>query len=159
MNAQLIRTKIMIRITKIFHFEAAHLLKDYDGPCKNIHGHSYELHVTVMGLPITNLQSPKNGMVIEFSDFKEIIDRLIVKELDHSLILPESVNPLLIKTLKDLDQKIVIKKFQPTCENLLYEFAEIISKNLPTNVKLKHIKLFETRSSYAEWDIADQTRI
>jgi len=149
----------MIRITKIFHFEAAHLLKDYDGPCKNIHGHSYELHVTVIGLPINNTNNPKNGMVMEFSDFKEIIEKLIIKKLDHSLILPALADPLLIKTLTELDHKIVLKDFQPTCENLLYDFAQSISENLPQHIKLKHIKLFETASSYAEWDADDQASI
>ncbi len=39
----------MIRLTKIFNFEMAHALYGYDGPCKNIHGHSYQLEVTIAG--------------------------------------------------------------------------------------------------------------
>ena len=41
-----------IRITKKFEFEAGHALYGYDGKCKNIHGHSYKLWVTVIGSPI-----------------------------------------------------------------------------------------------------------
>ncbi|HQH18564.1 MAG TPA: 6-carboxytetrahydropterin synthase, partial [Bacteroidales bacterium] len=57
----------VIRITKEFKFEMAHALWGYDGPCKNIHGHSYYLYVTIIGSPINNPQSPKNGMVIDYS--------------------------------------------------------------------------------------------
>ncbi len=41
----------IIRITKAFNFEMAHALLGYKGPCKHIHGHSYELFVTVKGKP------------------------------------------------------------------------------------------------------------
>ncbi|MBP7509547.1 MAG: 6-carboxytetrahydropterin synthase, partial [Prolixibacteraceae bacterium] len=41
-----------IRVTKYYDFEMAHALWNYDGLCKNIHGHSYKLHITVIGEPI-----------------------------------------------------------------------------------------------------------
>ena len=44
----------LIRITKKFDFETGHALYGYDGKCKNIHGHSYKLFVTVQGTPITD---------------------------------------------------------------------------------------------------------
>jgi 6-pyruvoyltetrahydropterin/6-carboxytetrahydropterin synthase len=51
-----------IRVSKEFHFEMAHALWNYDGPCKNIHGHSYKLIVTVIGTPLNDPNNPKNGM-------------------------------------------------------------------------------------------------
>ena len=66
-----------IRVTKEFRFEAAHALKGYDGPCKNVHGHSYELSVTVIGIPIADRQSTKLGMVMDFGDLKKIIKKQI----------------------------------------------------------------------------------
>ena len=50
----------------------AHALWNYDGACKNIHGHSYKLFVTVIGEPDPDEESPKYGMVIDFTDLKEI---------------------------------------------------------------------------------------
>ncbi len=60
----------MIRITKIFTFETAHVLYNYDGKCKNLHGHSYKLLVTVKGAINYDLSDPKNGMVMDFGDLK-----------------------------------------------------------------------------------------
>ena len=67
-----------IRITKHFDFESAHALYGYDGKCKNIHGHSYHLYVTVIGQPITDAENAKNGMVMDFGDLKVIVKKEIV---------------------------------------------------------------------------------
>lgn len=61
----------VIRITKQFTFETAHALYGYDGKCRNVHGHSYKLSVTVIGQPITDKSHVKYGMVIDFSDLKK----------------------------------------------------------------------------------------
>jgi len=63
----------IIRITKRFNFEAGHALHGYEGKCKNIHGHSYKLDVTVQGIPIKDRSNPKYGMVIDFADLKKIV--------------------------------------------------------------------------------------
>ena len=63
----------MIRITKHFDFETGHALYGYDGKCKNVHGHSYKLWVTVIGKPISDVNNVKLGMVIDFGDLKKIV--------------------------------------------------------------------------------------
>ena len=68
-----------IRITKQFNFETGHALYGYDGKCKNVHGHSYKLSVTVIGEPITDSNNVKFGMVIDFTDLKKIIKNYILK--------------------------------------------------------------------------------
>jgi len=140
-----------IRITKAYKFDMAHALPGHDGLCKNIHGHSYELLVTLIGEPITEEASPKLGMVIDFKDLKFIIKGLIVDELDHALILrDDSPKELLNEMHKNFD-RIVLVGFQPTSENMIIDFAERIKKALPGNVKLHHLKLWETVTSYTEW--------
>ena len=62
-----------IRLTKEFRFEMAHALWDYDGLCRNIHGHSYILAVTVIGVPNEDRNSPTYGMVMHFGDLKRIV--------------------------------------------------------------------------------------
>ena len=57
----------VIRLTKEFSFEAAHALDGYDGPCREIHGHSYRLFVTVKGTPAEDASNPKCGMVLAVS--------------------------------------------------------------------------------------------
>lgn len=144
-----------IRITKAYKFDMAHALPGHDGLCKNIHGHSYELLVTLIGEPITEPGSPKLGMVIDFKDLKHIIKGLIVDELDHALILrDDSPETLLTEMHKNFD-RIVLVDFQPTSENMIIDFAERIKKALPANVKLHHLKLWETVTSYTEWFAED----
>lgn len=144
-----------IRVTKIFSFEMAHALYGYKGSCKNIHGHSYELHVTVIGNTKTNNKDPKRGMVIDFSDLKKIIKDQIINQHDHALILNGNSPHKDLKNKYMPFGKIVLTNFQPTCENLLVGFALKIKKNLPRNTSLHHLKLKETATSYAEWHAED----
>lgn len=143
-----------IRITKEFKFEMAHALLGYDGPCKNIHGHSYYLYVTLAGEPVNDPASPHNGMVMDFSALKKMIKQSVTDRLDHALLLNAATPPEQLKALKDFDN-IVLVPFQPTCENLLLDFAERIKVLLPGNVKLHSLKLCETVTSYAEWFAED----
>ena len=75
-----------IRITKQFEFETGHALYGYDGKCRNVHGHSYKLSVTVIGTPIEDNNNVKYGMVIDFTDLKKIVKEQIVDAFDHSTV-------------------------------------------------------------------------
>jgi 6-pyruvoyltetrahydropterin/6-carboxytetrahydropterin synthase len=140
-----------IRLTKEFRFEAAHALKDYDGPCRNIHGHSYELSVTVIGAPILNRESAKLGMVMDFADLKEIIRKQIIDPFDHALILNSEVSREDPEKFGEPFTNIVFVPYQPTSENFLLDFSERIGELLPAGVKLYSLRLRETANSYAEW--------
>ena len=75
-----------IRITKQFSFETGHALYGYDGKCKNVHGHSYRLDVTVIGQPIDDTSNVKYGMVIDFKDLKKIVKEEVVDVFDHATV-------------------------------------------------------------------------
>lgn len=142
----------MIRITKIFNFETAHVLYNYDGKCKNMHGHSYKLFVTVKGNPIKDLDHHKNGMVVDFGDIKKIVKEEIVDIWDHAVLVNgDSPHKLLGESLEDQGHKVIFCKYQPTCENMLYDIAAKIKSKLPTHVQLAYLKLHETENSYGEW--------
>lgn len=145
----------LIRITKKFDFEMAHALMGYDGLCKNIHGHSYKLFVTVTGRPLQDDKSPKNGMVLDFSLLKDIVKKSIIEKYDHSLVLNSNMPESLIKPLKKNYERIILMQSQPTTENIIIEIAKILKSKLPKNVKLFSIRLYETDSSYAEWYASD----
>jgi 6-pyruvoyltetrahydropterin/6-carboxytetrahydropterin synthase len=146
-----------IRITKHFDFESAHALYGYDGKCKNIHGHSYHIYVTVIGTPIEDDKNPKNGMVMDFGDLKVIVKREIVEKFDHAVVLNEnSPHRELANTINEYSHKVVLVPYQPTSENMLMDFAERIQSQLPQNVLLHSLKLYETANSYAEWFASDQ---
>lgn len=140
-----------IRITKEFSFEAAHILDNYDGLCRHIHGHSYKLFVCIKGGIIDEVNNPKNGMLLDFLDLKKIISEEIIKKFDHSLMLKKGTVITTSDKSNDMLARIIYTDFQPTCENLVFDFACIIRKKLPVNIQLFSLKLYETASSYAEW--------
>lgn len=143
-----------IRITKEFKFEMAHALKGYDGLCRNIHGHSYELLVTITGVPISDTKSTKLGMVMDFGDLKKIVRESIVDEFDHALVLSrESANEFNPDT--EMFGRTILVDYQPTSENMLIDFVVRLKSQLPANIKLHHLLLRETVTSYAEWYAID----
>lgn len=145
-----------IRITKQFSFETAHALHGYDGKCKNIHGHSYKLFVTILGTPILDPLDPKYGMVMDFGDLKNIVKEEIVDVFDHATIFNKNTPHLdLGEQLIQLGHHILLLDYQPTTEMMVIDFAQKISKRLPENIQLHSLKLRETESSFAEWYASD----
>ena len=144
-----------IRVTKEFHFEMAHALKNYDGLCKNIHGHSYKLFVTVIGTPISDINSPKVGMLIDFGDLKRIINKKITNVFDHALVLNSKSGFNLSETSHEMFGNTIFVDYQPTCENMVIDFANKIGLILPDNIELYSLRLYETSTSYAEWFSSD----
>ena len=150
----------IIRITKHFNFETGHALYGYDGKCKNVHGHSYKLSVTVVGTPIGDSTNSKYGMVIDFGDLKKIISSEIVNKFDHATVFNKNTPHLeLAKELEKRDHCVILVDYQPTSEMMLVDFAEKIKSRLPANVKLHSLKLQETGTSHAEWYASDQIPI
>lgn len=145
-----------IRLTKIFGFETAHALHGYEGKCKNIHGHSYKLHVTVLGQPIATEGDNHQGMVMDFGDLKALVNQSIVKPLDHAILLNKNSPHLTLgEDLERQGHKVVFTDYQPTCENMLIDFAKKLQLQLPENVALSSLKLYETENSYGEWIASD----
>ena len=113
-------------ITKIFTFDAAHSLPSHDGRCKNLHGHSYILEVTITG-PIVQ-DGPKQGMIMDFADISAIVKREIVDAWDHQFL-----NDIL--------------PFPTTAENMTGEcFKKLTEAGLP----IDKIRLYETAKSFVD---------
>jgi 6-pyruvoyltetrahydropterin/6-carboxytetrahydropterin synthase len=144
-----------VRVTKQFDFEMAHALWNYDGPCKNLHGHSYRLYVTVAGYPVNDRKDPKNGMVIDFGDLKQIVNETIIKKLDHAVIISREVPEDFYRGLGPMLEKLQVVDYQPTCENMIVDFALQIMNRLPEGLELFSLRLHETATSYAEWSASD----
>ena len=144
-----------IRVTKRFHFEMAHTLFEYDGLCRNIHGHSYNLEVTLLGDPRNEPGHPKDGMVLDFSELKEIVKSCIVSRFDHALMVNRLVPEEQKNLLKKTTDRLIEVGFQPTSENIAAYIAEILQQHLPAGVTLLSIRLYETVTSFAEWFASD----
>ncbi|KAB8155733.1 6-carboxytetrahydropterin synthase QueD [Kordia sp. TARA_039_SRF] len=145
-----------IRITKQFNFETGHALYGYDGKCKNVHGHSYKLSVTVIGTPITDNSNVKWGMVIDFSDLKKIVKEEVVDVFDHAIVFNKNTPHLsLAMTMREEGHNVILADYQPTSENMVIDFAEKIKNRLPREIQLFSLRLQETDSSCAEWFASD----
>lgn len=145
-----------IRITKQFSFETGHALYGYDGKCKNVHGHSYKLSVTVIGKPIADRNNVKFGMVIDFSDLKKIVKEEIVDLFDHATVFNETTPHIeLANELKQRGHHVILVSYQPTSENMVTDFAAKIKNRLPHDIKLHSLRLQETETSFAEWFASD----
>ncbi len=107
--------------SRVFTFEAAHQLPWHEGKCRNLHGHSYRLEVTVAG-PIG-----PNGIVVDFADIKRVVERDVVERFDH-------------RYLNDLLDN-------PTAELLA---AEIWKSVEAADLAVSRIRLWETADSFVE---------
>jgi len=143
----------MIRITKEFKFEMAHALFGYDGLCKNIHGHSYRLWVTIKGNILKEVNHTKDGMVLDFSILKNIVKPELINKYDHSLVL--NANSPHADINLSAFEKVYFLPYQPTSENLVSDFARVIKDKLPDGIRLQKVILSETATSFAEWNCID----
>lgn len=139
----------MLQVTKIFRFETAHAIHGYAGNCKNIHGHSYVLHVTVAPLVNNDDYIPSPGFILNFKDLKDLVNKTVIQQLDHHLILSEDfLNQYpSVRSFENL----IVWKMEPTAENILLYIRTAVQKELSQNMALKNLKIYETSDSYAEW--------
>lgn len=123
-----------------FEFEACHQLINYSGPCENLHGHSYKLHIGISG----HLSSA--DMVVDFKDLKSWVKRCIIDKLDHTNLnesleiwFPENFNASVHNSSCELMVTII---WNELCARL----HELDGHNL----RLELVRLYETSTSYAE---------
>ena len=139
----------MLLLTKIFPFETAHAVFGYEGPCRNIHGHSYELHVTVAAQEQVEGYLPPPGFLIDFKDIKKLVKSEIVEYLDHKLVLSKAY--LAAHPEIQAHENLVVWDFEPSAENILLFTRQRLKNTLPQGILLKSMRLYETKTSYAEW--------
>ena len=127
----------MVTVTKKFEFEACHHLPFYKGACSRLHGHSYKLEVTGSGSVSKDETDPKCGMIMDFKDLKALVKEEVIDKYDH----------------KDLNEFFD----NPTAEIMVKQMAVDIMSKLPKGVFLVSCKLWETSTSYAEWNVSLDT--
>ena len=139
----------MLKLTKIFHFEVLYAVYGYPGACRNIHGHSYELHVTISSITNQDTYIPSPGFVMDFKEIKRIVNNTVVGKFDHKVLLSAgfvAANPGFASM-----ENLVIFEAEPTAENMLVYIKNELSIKLPGNTRLEYLKIYETKDSYAEW--------
>lgn len=116
-------------LTKKFAFGSAHKLPNYKGKCKNLHGHTYFLEVTIRGII-----NERTGMVMDLGDIEKTVNELVIKKLDHCYI----------------NDIIEI----PTAENIIHWIWKVLlPKFKKYKVELYKLKLWETPTSSVSYKI------
>jgi 6-pyruvoyltetrahydropterin/6-carboxytetrahydropterin synthase len=146
-----------VSITKEFTWDMAHMLAGHLGLCKNLHGHTYKMQVTVKRKTDDLIRDIDDsaGMVVDFKDLKEIVQQNIVQPLDHAFVYwTESPDPLehqIAKLLLENDRKVVCVKYRPTAEEMAFDFINNLNNKLgDKEFKVTNIKIWETPTSFAE---------
>lgn len=123
---------MLVRVTKIFEFDAAHCLPGHKGKCANIHGHTYKLEVTAQGKLKEEEGTSSEGMVIDFSDLKQLVQELIIEQVDHQMLNE-------------------VFSFRTTAENLALHFLQVLQKACQhKEMNIVKLKLWESPTSYCE---------
>lgn len=142
----------MARIGKTFTFEAAHRLQHHEGKCRNLHGHSYRVDVTIEGDLTARAGAPDEGMVLDFgvlSDWWKPLEAI----LDHVTIL-ETSDPLMVPFVGYGGVKVTVFPFPPTAENLaalmLEDLQMFLLKVWPEGFPTPTVRVWETAKSWAE---------
>lgn len=159
----------MYEITVERHFCYGHRLINYDGPCKNLHGHNARVLVTVLVKDLI-AAGPKLDMVIDFKELKAITDHEINK-LDHKMILEHNVDPLeaMVSNVQNMEgvvdrNEIVSFPARPTSENIVRYLAVRIFRRLQVHVSSQKIhslsvKMYETNANSVSYTMENDNAI
>ena len=135
----------MLTVTKSIKFDAAHILTNHQGLCKNLHGHTYRVEVGVMQPP-----DDTSDMVIDFKDLKRIGEDVIASRFDHAFMY-DSTSPgesEIAAVVEKNGMRTAALPFRSTAENLARHFFSLLSAHLPG---LMFVRVWETPDSCAEY--------
>ena len=135
----------MVTVTKTVKFDAAHVLTNHEGLCKNLHGHTYRVDVSVScgdGMP--------GDMVMDFKELKRIANETICDRFDHAFMY-NTASPgetEIAAVVKRNGMRTVPIPFRSTAENLAKLFFAELEKKI---AGLSSVRVWETQDSSAEY--------
>jgi 6-pyruvoyltetrahydropterin/6-carboxytetrahydropterin synthase len=130
-------------------FDAGHRIIGHQGHCKYVHGHSYNIEITVGSNVLDDL-----GMVVDFGVLKKICEDWIKENFDHTIILSTEDLELGQAIAKITHQKVYYLDGNPTSENLAtffkYEICSKLFKPYEGQFSVTKVKLSESAKSWVE---------
>ena len=150
-------TRNKMKIGKVIQWDMGHRVLNHRSVCKGLHGHRYKAEICVEGNLIQESGSSEEGMVIDFADIKGTAQKFIQEELDHAFMVWDK-DAEMLKFFNNSDgHKPVIVPFTPTAENvaeyIFHKLKDKFSDVFNTGLHLHSIKLWETPSSYALYEL------
>ena len=137
----------MITVTKTVRFDAAHVLTNHQGLCKNLHGHTYRVDVSV-----AQAADDDRDMVIDFKDLKAIANEVICDRFDHAFIYSTASagEKEIAAVVEKNGMRTVAIPFRSTAENLARLFYNDLKPRIPG---LATVKVWETADNVAEYHL------
>ena len=133
----------MFQVTREIDFCYGHRLLDYDGKCKNLHGHNGKVLITLQATSLDGL-----GMVLDFADIKRVVQKWIDDHLDHRMILRRD-DPV-VETLLQMGEPLMLVDQNPTAENIAKLIAEYA---LEQGFPVVEVRLWETPHCSATYSV------
>lgn len=144
----------MITIAKTFEWDMGHRVTNHASKCQHPHGHRYKLIVTIAGPVIEQAGSAQEGMILDFGDFKTLVNDSVIAKLDHSFMYWQKDAIMLSFAKANPKLHIRAVPYVPTAENIVHalakELTQLFAKKFD-GVYIQSLKLYETPNSYAVW--------
>jgi len=145
-------------ITKEIEIDMAHFVPNHKSKCSNLHGHRYKIEVGVDDGVIQTKGVSDEGMVIDFSDLKDVMMKVIDEPFDHNAVFQNEMWSSAIRDLESFQKnrqqqkRIHFVDFPPTAENLAKHWYELVKPELAKRgIKIAHLRVWETPSSTATY--------
>ena len=135
----------MLTVTKSVKFDAAHVLTNHQGLCKNLHGHTYRVEVSVTQAPGDNAD-----MVIDFKDLKKKCEEVILERYDHAFMYnsESQAESEIAAVVTKYGMRAVAMPYRSTAENLARHFFGVLREHV---AGLSRVRVWETPDSSAEY--------
>jgi len=148
----------ILEITRKLEFDAGHRIPNHHGQCKHLHGHRYQLEITISGEMIKKSGASDEGMVLDFGQIKQIAKEQLVDLWDHAFLVARADTEVLNFLNKLPNHKTVILDEIPTVENLAEKafamLSPLIEKEFEGRIYLKKVRLYETPNCWADVSVS-----
>ena len=139
----------MYRVMREIRFCYGHRLLNYEGKCRYLHGHNGTAVITLAADRLNSI-----GMVMDFSEIKEVVNAWIGETIDHKMLLHE--NDPVLPLLRQQGEPVFVMRDNPTAENiarLIFDFAK--ARGFPVT----EVQLWETDHCCASYCGAQQPEV
>lgn len=141
-------------ITRRLEFDAGHRIPNHASQCRHLHGHRYAIEITLSGKIIDAEGVSEQGMVMDFSEVKDIAKRRLVDHWDHAFLAYQGDRAVVDFLATLPGHKTVVLAVVPTAENLAAEAFRILDgayrDTYGNQLRLERVRLYETPNNWAD---------
>lgn len=141
-------------ITRRLEFDAGHRIPDHKSQCRHLHGHRYVIEITLAGGIIDKEGDAANGMVMDFSQVKDLAKKYLVDEWDHAFLVFVGDTQVVGFLASMPGHKTVILDRVPTAENLanlaFQRLDSVYRDTYGNHLHLQQVRLYETPNCWAD---------